>query len=185
LINPKDIDIQNIFESRNIKWIVIQHQDQYDEFGRFAPEGNLNDLSNTSISAALGGQITITIDDLHFKKPLFVSSGADATRNLEQQFVQRQDIILYNQAQQIADSQEEIEKFPYKEYSVTRTGNNIFDINFGDSFLFKSTRTVPDAVGNPNTIKLVNKRSEYSISRPAAGFGGLTQRIKGVDRLET
>lgn len=185
LINPKDIDKQNIFESRNIKWITIQHQDQYDEFGRFAPEGNLNDLSNTSLSSAFGGQITITIDDLHFKKALFVSSGADATRNLEQQFVQRHDILLYDQGTQIADSQQEIEKFPLKQFDITRTGTNIFDIRFGDTFFFENDRLVVEADNGPNTIELISKRNEYSISRPTAGSGGLQHRVRGIKRLIT
>jgi len=183
LINPKDIDKQNIMEQRNIKWIVIQHQDQYDEFGRFAPEGNLNDLSNTSLSAALGGKITITIDDLHFKKALFVSSGVDTERDLEPDFVQRQDIMLFDQALQVAQAQEQIEKFRHKEFDIMTTGKSVFDIRFGDSFFLQDDRLVSDADDGPNTIKLVAKRIEYSISRPQAGSGGLQRRIKGIKRF--
>jgi len=232
LINPKDIDKQNILEQRNIKWITIQHQDQYDDFGRFAPEGNLNDLSNTSISAALGGKITMTIDDLHFKKSLVVNSGVDTTKNLEPDMVHRQDIMLHDQAQEIADSNLEIEKFRHKEFNITTSGSTIFDIQFGDSFYLKNRRLVKDAdkpiVSAPlwsaltdyvigdhvtnlsikyecikknknnippnvtfwtatdfelNTIKLVAKKIEYSISRPAAGAGALERRIKGVKRF--
>jgi len=232
LINPKEIDNQNIFEQRNIKWIVIQHQDQYDDFGRFAPEGNLNDLSNTSLSAALGGRITLTIDDLHFKKALVVNSGVDTIKNLEPEMVHRQDIMLFDQAQEVADSNLQIEQFRHKEFDIVTTGKSIFDIKFGDSFFLKNRRLVSDAdkpitsapawspstnyvIGDHvtesatifecikdninnippnaefwtatdnelNTIKLVAKKIEYSISRPPAGRGGLERRIKGVKRF--
>ena len=232
LINPKDIDKQNILEERNIKWITIQHQDQYDDFGRFAPEGNLNDLSNTSISAALGGKITLTIDDLHFKKALVVNSGVNTTRNLEPEFTHRQDIMLRDQAQEVADSQLQIEQFRHKEFNIMTTGNEIFNIKFGDSFYLKNRRLISDAdkpitgatawnivtayvigdhvtqssityecilanTGNTppnatfwtatnnelNTIKLVAKKIEYSISRPAAGSGSLQRRLQGVKRF--
>jgi len=236
LLNPKEIDNQNIFESRNIKWIAIQHQDQYDEFGRYAPEGNLNDLSNTSLNAAFGGKITLTIDDLHFKKALVVNSGQASTRNLEPDIIQRQDIMLFDQANEVAISNFLIEQHRHKEFDTATTGSSLFDIRFGDSYFLKNTRLVNDADKNeppadawvtateyevgdkvteatikyqcikdhtsgaankppnaefwvvlpnkvPNTIKLVAKKIEYSISRPAAGRGGVERRIKGVERV--
>jgi len=237
LLNPKEIDNQNIFEQRNIKWIVIQHQDQYDEFGRFAPEGTLDDLSNTSLSASLGGRITMTIDDLHFKKALVVNTGANSIRNLEPEMIHRQDIMLFDQANEVALSQNQIEQFPHKEFDVKTTGDKIFDIRFGDSFYYKSTRLViqsdkpvsdldewssgvlykkendvkigtngyralkehTSSGGNqppnaefwstaftgtvPNTIKLVAKNIEYSLSRPPAGRGGVQRNIQGAKRL--
>ena len=184
LINPKEIDNQNIFEQRNIKWIVIQHQDQYDEFGRFAPEGNLNDLSNTSISAALGGRITMTIDDLHFKKALFVNTGTNSFRNLEPEVIHRQDIMLFDQANEVALSEFQIAQFQHKEFDVVTSGSSIFDIRFGDSFILKNERLVNNTDDGANTIKLVAKKIEYSISRPSTGRGGLERRIKGVKRFQ-
>ena len=183
LINPKEIDNQNIFEERNIRWIVIQHQDQYDEFGRFAPEGNLNDLSNTSISAALGGKITLTIDDLHFKKALVVNTGSNSLKNLEPDFLQRQDIMLFDQAQQVALADWQLQQFQHKEYDITTTGQSIFDIRFGDSFYLNNDRLVNDADDGPNTLKLVAKKIEYSISRPTSGRGGLERRLQGIERF--
>lgn len=183
LINPKEIDNQNIFEQRNIKWIVIQHQDQYDDFGRFAPEGNLNDLSNTSLSAALGGKITMTIDDLHFKKALFVNTGTNPLKNLEPDLIHRQDIMLHDQATEVALSQSQIESFQHKEFEFTTTGSSIFDIRFGDSLILKNTRLVNETDDGANTIKLVAKDIEYSLSRPAVGRGGLERHIKGVKRI--
>ena len=183
LLNPKEIDNNNIFEERNIRWIVIQHQDQYDEFGRFAPEGNLNDLSNTSLSAALGGKITLTIDDLHFKKELVVNTGSNSLKNLESEFIQRQDIMLFDQAQEVALSDWQLQQFQHKEWDIVTTGQSIFDIRFGDSFFLENDRLVNDADDGPNTIKLVAKKIEYSISRPTSGRGGLERRVQGIERF--
>lgn len=182
LLNPKEIDNQNIFESRNIKWIVIQHQDQYDEFGRFSPEGNLNDLSNTSLSAAFGGKITLFIDDLHFKKALLVNTGTNPIKNLEPEIIQRPDIMLYDQAIEIALSQLQIESFQHKEFDIITTGKSLFDIRFGDSFILKSNRLVSNTDDGANTIKLVAKKIEYSLSRPQAGSGGVERKMQGVRR---
>ncbi len=185
LLNPKQIDVQNIFESRNIKWISIQDQSNYDEFGRFAPEGAIADLTVTTLSAAIGGRSTLTIDDLHFKKPLFlISDSMDERINHEADIIHREDIILEEQLRSVAKSQEEIEKFQHKEFDLTTTGSNIFDIRFGDSFLFQNDDLVSDSdESTDNTIKLVAKRIEYSISRPSAGAGGLRRRIKGIKRF--
>lgn len=192
LQNPKELDVQNIFEQRNIKWIVIQNQDQYDEFGRFAPEGN-HDITNTDLSDTFAGRLTILLDDVHFKKPILAFSGIDNERNLETSFLQREDVILTTQAEIIAHSAEQIEKFQHKEFDITTTGEKLFNIRFGDSFYFKDERLVSDAdmpdPNNPNrfiphTIKLVAKRVEYSVTRPrAAGRGGLQRRIKGIKRF--
>ncbi|MCH9657218.1 hypothetical protein K0U27_00750 [archaeon] len=184
LINPKDLDQQNILEERNVKWIVIQHQNQYDEFNRFAPEGNLNDLSNTSLTSAFGGKITLTLDDFHHKKQLFVTSGNDATRNMEADFVQRQDITLYDQAVDVANVLNDIEQFQHKEFDVTETGNSIFDKRFGDSVYFRNASLVSDSDNGSNSMKGVVKRNEYSITKNPAGRGGLQARRKIVKRFE-
>jgi len=189
-------------------------------------------LSNTSLVSGLGGRITLYLDDLHLKKSLVVNSGVDVTKNLEPDMIQRQDIMLREQAEEVSDSQLQIEQFPHKEFNITTTGREIFNIRFGDSFYLKNRRLVSDSdkpitsaaswsnsinyiIGDHviqslvlyecikkninnippnvtfwkqtdtelNTIKLVAKKIEYSISRPPAGSGGLQRRIKGVKRF--
>lgn len=183
-LNPKRNDMnKNIFEYRNIKFIGIQLQDQYDEFGRFAPEFNTLDFDNTGLIAALGGQATLKIDDFHFKKVLLVTSGQDTTRDLEPEFLQRGHIMVYDQLKQDVRAQLEIEQFRHKEFDIETSGDNIFDIDFGDSFFLENANLVSDADNGANTIKLVAKRIEYSITKPPAGPGGLRRRIRGVKRF--
>jgi len=184
-INPKRND-QNkrIFEFRNIKFIGVQLQDMYDEFGRFAPENNTLDFDNTGLTAAFGGKATLQIDDWHFKKVLLVSSGTDGTRDLEPQFLKRPHIMVYDQLKQDVNAQLEIEKFRHKEFDIETSGDNIFDIEFGDSFYLLNSNLVSDADNSTNNnIKLVAKRIEYSITKPPAGPGGLRRRIRGVKRF--
>ena len=183
--NPKRNDMnKNIFEFRNIKFIGIQMQDSYDEFGRFAPEFNTLDFDNTGLTAAFGGKATLKIDGFHFDKVLLVTSGQDTTRDLEVDFLQRPHIMVYDQLKQDVRAQLEIEKFRHKEYDIETTGDNIFDIDFGDSFYLLDSNIVSDADNSTsNNIKLVAKRIEYSITKTPGGPGGLRRRIRGVKRF--
>ena len=83
-----------------------------------------------------------------------------------------------------AKSQLEVEKFQHKEYSLETTGDDVFDINFGDSFLFENSDLVkvdsPNSNEATNKIELTAKRIEYSITKPPTGMGGLKRRIRGV-----
>jgi len=184
-LNPKRNDMnKNVFEYRNIKFIGIQLQDQYDEFERFAPEFNTADFTNTGLIASFGGQATLKIDDFHFKKVLLVTSGTNATRDLEPDFLQRGHIMVYDQLKQDVRAQLEIEQFRHKEFDIETSGDNIFDIQFGDSFFLLDANLVSDNDNSTNNnIKLVAKRIEYSITKPPAGPGGLRRRIRGVKRF--
>jgi len=165
----------------------------YDEFGRFAPEGNTLDFDNTGLTAAFGGKATLQIDDWHFKKVLLVSSGTDGIRDLEPQFLKRPHIMVYDQLKQDVNAQLEIEQFRHQEYDIETSGDNIFDIEFGDSFFIENSNLVNRADrnetsegandGDANTMKLVAKRVEYSITKPPGGPGGLRRRIRGVKRF--
>lgn len=185
--NPKLNDLnKNIFEFRNIKFIGIQLQDMYDEFGRFAPEVNTLDFDNTGLTAAFGGKATLELDDWHFKKVLLTNSidAVEATRELEPQFLKRPHIMVYDQLKQDVKAQFEIEQFRHKEFDIETSGDNIFDIDFGDSFYLLNANIVSDSDNSTNNnIKLVAKRIEYSITKAGSGPGGLRRRIRGVKRF--
>jgi len=185
LIPPKELEVINIFEWRNIKFIGIQWLQPYDEFGRYNPTKTAfaNGDIATLFSALAGGSVAISIDGFRFIKPLLVSTGGDTTRNLEPNFLQRPNITLYDQLTNDAKSQLEIEKFRAKIFNIETSGDNIFDIPFGDSFLLENDKIVqvdnPKATESTNKIELVNKRAEYSITKPQTGLGGLRRRING------
>jgi len=68
------------------------------------------------------------------------------------------------------------------EFDVTTTGR--FDVGFGDYFNLTDKDIIPSNLqDSSNTIKLVAKRIEYSISKPLNGKGGFLRRIRGVRRF--
>jgi hypothetical protein len=197
IIRPKDIEARNTMEWRNIRFMIIQYNGSYDEFGRYSPHtgGERTTLGNiawnTGAMLSPGRTQTLTIDSLRFIKPLLARAakidGTDPNtpdRNMEADFLVKPNISTYDQLLSEAKSEQEIQKFKHKEYTLTTTGTTAFDILFGDSFYFQNGKLVSDADdGLSNTIKLVAKRIEYSITKPTAGNGGLRRRIVGIKRF--
>lgn len=195
LVRPKDIEARNVMEWRNIRFIIIQYMDNYDEFGRYSPETNGQAPSATSFLTGtilnLARTQVLTIDSLRFTKPLLARAakinGTDPNtpdRNMEADFLVRPNISTYDQLLSEVKSEQEIQKFKHKEYNLTTTGTTAFDILFGDSFYFQNSKLVSDSDDGTNKIKLVAKRIEYSITKPTAGNGGLRRRIVGIKRFE-
>lgn len=189
----QELDIQDVFNEHSIKYIGFQINDFYDDEGRFDPQRNLQDMTNTGSMLAGGGTIRMAIDAFHFKKPLLVISDTQSVQNIEPQFLQRPMIMSYTQLQNEVNSQLEIEQFRHKEYNFKTSGNSIFDIRFGDTLFLKNTELVNDADydetslgagnGTAGTVRLVAKRIEYHLTKPSAGAGGITRSIKGIKRF--
>ena len=187
LVPPKDLANVNQFEPRNVKFVGIQWQLSYDEYGRYNPIATTLESGSVEIlpNALAGGTIDVYLDGFRFTKPLLVTSGQDTTRNLEPDFLQRGFITNYWQLKNDVKSQLEIEKFQHKEFNIETSGDDVFDIPFGDSFLLENDKIVYVASGDrtanetANKIELVNKRTEYSLTKPQQGPGGLRRRIKG------
>ena len=178
----KEMEMINIFEWRNIKLFGVQYQSQYDEFGRFNPAAATLNGAGTSVTWAnlLNATRTLTMDGFHFVKPLLATSGNVTDRNAEPDFLQFPNIEIYDQLQNAAKSQLEIEKFQHKEFNLDSAGDEIFDIRFGDSFYLLNSDLVSDSDNSTNNnIKLVAKRIEYSITKPPQGRGGLRRKING------
>ncbi len=182
LIPPKDLGVVNQFEWRNVKFVGIQWMQSYDDYGRFNPSAAIFDDVTPEIffNTVAGGSVDLYIDGFRFTKPLLVTSGQETTRNLEPNFLQRGNITNYWQLLNDAKSQLEIEKFQHKEFNIESSGDDVFDVKFGDSFYLYNDELVDDSDNGSNTIKLVAKRIEYSITKPQQGPGGLRRRLKGV-----
>jgi hypothetical protein len=190
----QELDNQDVFRFHQIKYIGFQVQDFYDEEGRFTPQNNIMDMDNgTGAFASAGGTIRMAIDGFHFKKVLLAITGQPSVQNIEPTFLQRPNIISYLQLKNEVNSQLEIEQFRHKEFNFQTSGNNIFDIRFGDTFFLKNTELVDDADytesslgagdGTANHIRLVAKRIEYHLTKPTSGPGGITRSIKGIKRF--
>lgn len=182
-VPPKELEIINIFEWRNIKLMGVQYQSQYDEFGRFNPGAAIVNESGNSVtwSNILGATRTLEMDGFRFIKPLLATSGNVSDRNLEPNFQQWPNITVYDQLKNVAKSHLEIERFKHKEFTVESSGDEIFDILFGDAFFLKNSDIVndDDKDGEDNNIKLVAKRIEYSITKSTGGRGGIRRSIQG------
>jgi hypothetical protein len=182
VIPPKELEVINIFEWRNIKMFGVQFQGVYDKFGRYDPGKNAigGDGDSLTWSTLAGSNKVLTMDGFRFIKPLLATSGQNTDRNLEPDFLQFPDITNYHQLEGAAKSHLEIEKFKHKEFNIESSGDEIFDVPFGDSFYLENDNLVSEAEGgNSNNIKLVAKRIEYSITKPVGGKGGLRRKIKG------
>lgn len=182
-VPPKELGVVDIFEWRNIKLFGVQYHAQYDKYGRYNPGGATVDEAGNSVtwSNIAGATRTLWVDGFRFIKPLLVTSGEVTDRNLEPEFMQLPNITVYDQLQNVVKSQLEIEKFKHKEFNVESSGDEIFDILFGDSFYLYNDELIndDDKAGEDNNIKLVAKRIEYSITKPAGGRGGLRRKING------
>jgi hypothetical protein len=182
VVPPKELEIINVFEWRNIKIFGIQTQAVYDDFGRFNPAGALvgEDAGTVGWINLTGAIRSLWIDGFRFIKPLLATSGNVTDRNIEPDFDQYPNITVYDQLLNAVKSQLEIEKFKHKEFNIESSGDEIFNIPFGDSFYLLNDELVSDSDGSvSNNIKLVAKRIEYSITKPPAGSGGLKRRILG------
>ena len=188
---PKELKILNVFEFKNIKNIIIQTQESYDEHGRYSRSLNnrfdsaIIGINYASIYTALNKRIDLSIDGMCFTKPLFVNTGADTSRCLEGDFIERPEIMDYYQLKNDAESELEKRKWRHVEYDITTTGE--CNINFGDYFLYENTNLIPaefETSSGSNKIKLVAKHIEYSVTKPVDGKGGFLRRILGVRRFQ-
>ncbi len=186
---PKEIKILNSFEFKNIKSIIIQTQDSYDEHGRYNFTFNNRFLNYsvpinyvTQLLPVVNRRIELSIDAFHFTKPLLVNTGADTSRCLEGEFVERPEIMDYYQLKNDADAELQKKKWRHVEFDITTTGK--CNINFGDYFLYENSTLIPtEFETTTDKIKLVAKHIEYSITKPVNGKGGFLRKILGVRRF--
>jgi len=194
LVPPKPLEIQNIFQWRNIKHIIFQTQDSYDDTGRYQPLPTVANLGGSrfwQISVSLGQidqyrRVELSLDAFRFTKPLLVISAQDTVKDIEQPFDEKPSIGDFFQLQNDNDVTLQKAKFRHIEFKLETTGK--YDIPYGDRFDFTDDEIIHPAFvegGDPaNTIRLVNKRGEYSITKPKGGKGGFLRTIGvGVKRF--
>ncbi|MCK5600899.1 hypothetical protein KAR91_03460 [Candidatus Pacearchaeota archaeon] len=178
-----ELGVEQRFQYRNIKQICIQWQESYDEQGRYDPAAG---RPNISTAFTLGGRTIMTIDAVHFGKPLFTTTAATqgivTDRVLQPPFMQLPFIVNMQQLRQASNSQLEIEKFQHKQFEVRTDG--ALDIPLASSFQLRKARLVSDADGAiPNNIVLVAKEITYKISKPHNRPGKFQRFITGVKRF--
>lgn len=194
IIIPKPLEIQNIFQFRNIKHIVFQTQDSYDDTGRYKATPSLSSPGGSrfwaiGIIPPMNQQyrrVELSLDAFRFTKPLLVISAQDTVKDIEQPFEEKPNIGDFFQLQNDNDVTLQKAKFRHIEFNLNTTGR--YDIPYGNRFDFTDDEIINSQFvegGDPaNTIRLVNKRTEYSITKPKDGKGGLLRTIGvGVKRF--
>jgi len=194
IVPPKPLEIQNIFQWRNIKHILFQTQDSYDGDGRYAPIPVGSNPGGSRFwspfvsltQAQTFRRIELSMDAFRFTKPLLVISPQDTVNAIEQPFEEKPNIGDFFQLQNDNDVALQKAKFRHIEFGLETTGK--YDIPYGDKFLFDDDEIVNsqfvDAGDPANTIALINKRAEFSITKPKDGKGGFLRNIKvGVKRF--
>ena len=196
VIPPKEIQMNNQIEWRNIKQIIFQTSASYDEQGRYGDSADTGNwwanrtilMDGISLPFVPYRKLDMYIDALRFTKPLLVTAGPDTDKNIEAEFLERPQVFDYFSLRGMADAEKQKRDFRHVEYEVNTTGK--FDIEMGDFFKFEHDRLVPGTpIGSGtnngvNFIKLVAKRIEYSITKPVDGKGGFLRKILGVRRFE-
>lgn len=193
---PESVDVSTQFEWRHLKMISFQTQESYDEFGRYLAGNGRFGVTTHYVNGApvtplnmSEFKLTLTIDAFRFTKPLLVNSGqitsesSDLPLIIEPDFLQRPDIFVYDQLKADVLAEKDRALHPPEEFVISTDGK--FDVSMGDYFLFTDTETVDKTDNNTNnTIKLVAKHIEYSVTKPIDGAGGFIRTIRGVRRFE-
>lgn len=192
IVIPKELHISNIFRWRNVKQIIFQTKESYDTQGRYVDSDILGNRYTGGVGesgipnpAMTDRRIDLTIDALHFTKPLLVNTGQDTSRCIENEFIERPEIMDYFQLKNDAKAELEKRKWQHVEFDITTSGSA--DIDFGDYFFYENENLIADAFetsSGSDKIKLVAKHVEYSITKPVNGKGGFLRRILGVRRFE-
>jgi len=180
-----ELDVRERFRWRNVTAFAIQWQESYDEQGRYDPAAG---RPNIDTAFGFGGRTILTLDGVHWGKPLFTTTAANLTgeivngRVIEPPFLQLPFVSNIQQLRQASQSQLEIERFPHRMFEVRTDG--ALDILYGESFILKKTRLVFDIDPLPSDeVKLVAKWIKYKISKPHNRPGTFERWVRGIKRI--
>lgn len=173
----QEIEILDIFETRNVVRMAISSLDSYDGDGRYVPLNKYTKFTDGT---------TIHLDGFHFVKPLTAMSQLETTQgdkpsiNFEREPLDRGQISNYSQLRNDVLSTLELEQFKRVEYEINRPLR--CDIKFGDEFTYINPRVVNDTdFGDAESIDLVCKKNIYIYSKKR----GKTVKTIGVKRFRT
>ena len=125
------------------------------------------------------------MDGLRFTKPLLSVTDkiTDASGDLVKtpEFYQMPEVFNYDQLDNILKS--ELKKLEFKKTEYDLTTEVKTDIPFGSFFFFTDDEIIDESDTADNKVKLVNKGTEYSITKPIDGKGGGLRRMRGARRF--
>jgi len=169
----QEIEILDVFETRNVVRIAISSLDSYDGDGRYVP-------INTYTKFVDG--VTINLDAFHFVKPLTAMTQLQTVQvnkpeiNFEREPLDKGQISNYKQLENDAKSVLELEQFKRVEYEINRPLR--CNIKFGDEFTYINPNIVNDTdVAPASSIDLICKKNIFIYSKKR-GFSVKTIAIK-------
>lgn len=182
LIVP-ELEILDFFNFKDIKKIGIQWQDVYDDQGRFKPGTSIAINAVTALNAIQPLDVTtveLEIDAFHFTKQAFELSGTNSTRPIFSKFIEASHASNSFQLEQIAKSQVEIEKHPYRAYEIDMELR--CDVGAEHSFYLVDSELIADNDESSGGVKLVARDINYTVNA-SDGTGGIQTHMLGVKRI--
>lgn len=177
LFSPQQPETIDAFDPREFLVGGIYTRDSFDKDGRYM--GVLGRFRKST-------ELEFRLDGFRMIKPL-MATNADVlldkpTRNIQTQFIKKQNIISYAQIKNLTLGLDKLYNFPRREFSETTGGR--CDIQFGDSVYYTDSETINDTSDAIiNTIKGVNTKNVISLSKSKNGPGGFTAKFDLVTRL--
>lgn len=169
----QEIEILDVFETRNVVRIAISSLDSYDGDGRYVP-------LNTYTKFTSGTDIQL--DGFHFVKPLTAMTQLATLQankpeiNFEREPLDRGQISNSKQLENDGLSQLELEQFKRVEYEINRPLR--CDIKFGEEFTYINPNVVDDTdFGSADSIDLVCKKNIFIYSKKR-GYSTKTIAVK-------
>jgi len=186
----QELEILQRFDYTSIRKIGFQWMAPFDDKGRYSLlVSSFGELFPSIIdlitdSFASGYNIKWKIDAFHFVKPLLsVSPPVTTGRAMFTEF--DEEPLIYSRYQNDQANLAKLEQlqFRHRTYEIVTEGR--FDINLFETFRLTNSDIINDSDGAANTIALVAKEIEYTITKPdSAGIGGFLRKIIGVKRIE-
>ena len=163
----------NQFEFRHITMFGIQTQESYDDDGKYRGASD-NDMGTGAYfweeigSVFASFTIDLWVDAFRFGKPLLANSGQVTDILNQPDFLNKPDIGTYDQLKN--DAKAELEKVQFQKKVYQLRTPVAFDISAGDYFYFTDTDIVDESDTGVNTIKLVARHVDYTLSKSGGGF---------------
>ena len=181
LIPPNGLNANETFKFESIVGMSWGTLDSYDDFGRY--QGGIKKFGISDHFLFTGRKIELWIDGLRFTKPLlYVTDAVSGTTLVKHEdFEQNPEVFIFDQLEQIAKSNLQKQQFKKTEYELENEIRT--DIHYGDFFFFTDDEIVSESDTADNTVKLVNKGTEYSITKGVDGRGGGLRKIRGSRRF--
>ena len=182
LIPPKGLAANEQFEWRHIVGFCVGTLDSYDNHGRY--QAGLKDFGVQSAYTTSPRKIELWMDGLRFTKPLlYVTDDVSGTTLVKQpDFLQQPEVFVFDQLQNIGKSELQKAQFKKTEYDLENEIRT--DIHYGDFFYFTDDEIVDDTDNSTdNNVKLVNKGTEYSFTKPIDSRGGGLRRMRASRRF--